>query len=109
MWCFFYSGQGRLLSSHGPTELECYVVGVADEECAVGGDEVEGAARVGVGEAAGDGEDVAVVAGSDGGGDESSAFLGSFDDDGGVGEGGNDAVACGEIARVDGGAVGIFC
>ena len=105
---FFHSVQRQLLSQQGPAKLEGYVVGVADKECAVGSQEVDGAARVGVGEAAGDGEDVAVVAGGNGGGDEGAAFIGGFDDDGGVGQGGDDAVACREVARVDGGAVGVF-
>ena len=41
----------ELLLSQGPSEVEGYVVGVACEECFVGGDEVVGAAGVGVGEA----------------------------------------------------------
>lgn len=71
----FHLSHGYLFAQEGPAELEGYVVGVADEEGAVGGDEVVGAARIGVGEATWDGEDFALVAGSDGGGDEGTAFL----------------------------------
>ena len=100
--------EGCLLADEGPSELEGDVVGIADEEGAVGGDEVVGAARVGVGKTPGEGKDIAVVAGGDGCGDEGTALVGGFDNDGGVGEGGDDAVACREVARVDGGAGGVF-
>ena len=105
---FLQAFEGGLLAGEGPSELEGYVVGVACQEGAVGGDEVDGAAGVGVGEASGECEDVAVVAGGDGGGDEGAAFLGGFDNNSGVAEGGDDAVAGGEITGVDGGAGGVF-
>lgn len=98
----------ELLLRQGPSEVEGDVVGIACEECFVGGDEVVGAAGVGVGEASREGEDFALVAASECGGDECAAFLGGLDDDGGVAEGGDDTVASGEEAGVDAGAGGVF-
>ena len=105
---FFHVTHGQLFTYERPAELEGDVVGVADQECAVGGDEVVGTPRVGVGEASWDGKDLALIAGSDGGSDEGSAFLGGFDDDGGVCQGGDDAVAGGKVAGIDGCSRGVF-
>lgn len=105
---FFYFIHRGLLSLDGPSELESDVVGIAEEEGTVGGDEVVGASGVGIGDASGEGEDFALVGGGNGGGDEGATFLGSLHNDRSIAEGGNDAVACGEESRVDGGAGGIF-